>query len=105
MPTYKADGETISIQTVGHGKDATSPTVPAKNGYTGKWDHDGKNITSDIIINAIYTENSLPAPNDFQSPQAGDNSNMALWIALLLISSGALIALTVVKRKKRTVNR
>lgn len=103
--TYTADGEPISTETVGHGKDATPPAVPAKNGYTGKWDHDGKNITSDIIINAVYTENSTPVPSDPQSPQTGDNSNMALWIALLLISGGALIALTVVERKKRTVNR
>lgn len=103
--TYTADGEPISTETVGHGKDATPPAVPAKNGYTGKWDHDGKNITSDIIINAVYTENSAPVPSDPQSPQTGDNSNMALWIALLLISGGALIALTVVERKKRTVNR
>ena len=27
--TYKADGETVSTETVGHGKDATLPTIPA----------------------------------------------------------------------------
>ena len=99
--TYKADGETVSTQTVGHGKDAASPAVPAKDGYTGKWDHDGKNITSDIIINAVYTENTAPVPSDPQSPQTGDNSHTGLWIALLFISGGALIALTVydIKRK------
>lgn len=98
--TYRADGEIVSTETVGHGKDATLPAVPAKAGYTGKWDHDGKNITSDIVINAVYTENSASA-----SPQTGDNSNMFLWITLLFISGGAIITLTVVDRKRRTVNK
>ncbi len=96
--TYKADGETVSTETVGHGKDATLPAVPAKAGYTGKWDHDGKNITSDIVINAIYTENSA-------SPQTSDNSNMFLWIAILFLCGGAIITLTVANRKRSTVNK
>ncbi len=37
------------------------------------------------------------------SPQTGDNSNLWLWFALLFISGGAVIALTVVDRKKRSV--
>ncbi len=36
------------------------------------------------------------------SPQTGDNSHMALWIALLFISGGAVITLTVVDRKRRS---
>ena len=35
------------------------------------------------------------------SPQTGDSSNMALWIALLFISGGAIITLTVYDRKRR----
>ncbi|MBQ3563442.1 MAG: sortase B protein-sorting domain-containing protein, partial [Clostridia bacterium] len=103
--TYKADGVVVDTLTVGHGKDATPPAVPAKAGYTGKWDHDGKRITSDIVINAVYTENSASAPSDPQSPQTGDNSHMMLWIALLLISGGALITLTVVDRKRRMASK
>jgi len=38
---------------------------------------------------------------DTDSPQTGDNSNMFLWIALLFISGGAVITLTVVDRKRR----
>ena len=212
--TYKADGEPISTETVGHGKDANLPAVPAKNGYVGKWDSDGKNITGDTTITVVYTEISVVKPNevkpedktdledakaqleemleddsytdddkkniqdaiddiddalevidnveavedlidklpenitkndedaikaaddaynalsdyekslvdedakkalddakaalaelnkpaDTDSPQTGDNSNMLLWIALLFISGGAVITLTVVDRKKR----
>ena len=58
--TYKVDGNTISTQTVGHGKDATAPEIPEKEGYTQTapvWDKDGKNITADTEINAVYTIN------------------------------------------------
>ena len=58
--TYKVDGNTVSTQTVGHGKDATAPTIPEKEGYTQTapvWDKDGTNITADTEINAVYTIN------------------------------------------------
>ncbi|MBS6792926.1 GLUG motif-containing protein [[Ruminococcus] lactaris] len=41
-----------------------------------------------------------PGTSD-KSPQTGDTSNLALWIALLFISGGAAIATTVVSRKKK----
>ena len=216
--TYKADGEPISTETVGHGKDANLPAVPAKNGYVGKWDSDGKNITGDTTITVVYTEIPVVKPNevkpedktdledtkkqledmlkddsytdedkkniqdaiddiddalevignveavedlidklpenitkndedaikaaddaynalsdyekslvdedakkaldnakaalaelnkpaDTDSPQTGDNSNMFLWIALLFISGGAVITLTVVDRKRRMASK
>jgi len=34
-------------------------------------------------------------------PQTGDNSNLMLWIALLLASGGAVIGTTVVSKKKK----
>ena len=36
-----------------------------------------------------------------QTPQTGDTSNLALWIALLFVSGGAAIGTTVVSRKKK----
>ena len=36
-----------------------------------------------------------------ESPKTGDNSNMILWIALLFISSGAVIGITVYSKKKK----
>ena len=41
-----------------------------------------------------------PGTSD-KSPQTGDTSNLALWIALLLVSGGAAIGTTVVSRKKK----
>ena len=40
-------------------------------------------------------------PDDPKSPQTGDNSTPLLWIALLLISGGAVIGTMVVSKKKK----
>ena len=40
-------------------------------------------------------------PDDPKSPQTGDNSNLMLWIALLLISGGVLTGVTVFDKRKR----
>ena len=58
--TYKVDGNTVSTQTVGHGKDATAPTIPEKEGHTQTapvWDKDFFNDTATTEINAVYTIN------------------------------------------------
>ena len=55
--TYKVDDEVVKTLTVEHGKDATAPEIPAKTGYTAVWSADGKNITADTEINAVYTIN------------------------------------------------
>jgi len=41
------------------------------------------------------------ADNDTDSPQTGDNSHMALWLAVLLVSGGALIVTGFYSRKKK----
>ena len=45
--------------------------------------------------------NNKPGNNATTSPQTGDSSNFALWLALLFISGGAAIGTTVVSRKKK----
>ena len=39
--------------------------------------------------------------DDSKSPQTGDSSNFALWLALLFVSGGAAIGTTVVSRKEK----
>ena len=39
--------------------------------------------------------------DDSKSPQTGDTSNLALWIALLFVSGGTAIGTTIVSRKKK----
>ena len=73
----------------------------------------GKNITeqSEVDKMAKAIEDAIaalekkpagtkPGTSD-KSPQTGDTSNLALWIALLFISGGAAIGTTVVSRKKK----
>ncbi len=47
------------------------------------------------------TTNKTDTKDNKTSPQTGDSSNLALWIALLFISGGAVIGTTVVNKKKR----
>ena len=73
----------------------------------------GKNITEQsevdkmakTIEDAIAALEKKPASTkpgtSDKSPQTGDTSNLALWIALLVISGGAAIGTTVVSRKKK----
>ena len=73
----------------------------------------GKNITEQsevdkmakAIEDAIAALEKKPASTkpgtSDKSPQSGDTSNLALWIALLFISGGAAIGTMVVSRKKK----
>ena len=40
----------------------------------------------------------MPPPADF--PKTGDDSNITLWIGLLCVGAGGLIALLLIRRKK-----
>ena len=60
----------------------------------------GYTMTTEAIpATGIPTEPGKPiVPN---SPQTGDNSNIILWIALLFISGGTVIGITVYSKKKK----
>ena len=60
----------------------------------------GYTMTTEAIpVTGIPTEPGKPiVPN---SPQTGDNSNIILWIALLFISGGTVIGITVYSKKKK----
>lgn len=52
--------------------------------------------TTTFIVNA-----KAVVDNDTKSPQTGDNSHMAFWIALLFVSGAGVIGTTVYGKKKR----
>ena len=62
--TYKADNEVIVTIEVKHGENVAFPKVPKKDGYVGKWDRNNENITSDTLVNAIYTEIANIVPDE-----------------------------------------
>lgn len=88
--TYVADGKIVGTVAVNHGEDATAPKLPEKEGYTAAWDLDGKNITADTTITAVYTE---------KSPQTGD-SDMAVWFVALMLCGGCLTTFTLMRKKR-----
>ena len=59
-----------------------------------------KAIEDAIAVLEKKPASTKPGTSD-KSPQTGDTSNLALWIALLFISGGAAIGTTVVSRKKK----
>lgn len=103
--TYKADNQVVDTVEVEYGKDAIAPTIPEKEGFTQTaptWDKDGKNITADTEINALYTPDPK-APSgesdDIKSPQTGDDSNIWLWVVLAL-TSGLMFFITLFWKKR-----
>ena len=55
------DGTVLKTQTVNYGAAATAPTVPGREGYTFiGWDRDFSNVTSNLIVTALYQENTQP---------------------------------------------
>ncbi|MGN0379005.1 MAG: hypothetical protein ACI4EU_05405 [Butyrivibrio sp.] len=59
----------------------------------------GNSVTSDPA--ALSVQAKPAADSDTKSPQAGDNSHMALWIVLLFVSGGALIGTAVISKKRK----
>ena len=80
---------------------AIASDIPQKEGYTDTapvWDKDGKNITGDTVINAVYTKNVI-----IEKPvQTGDNG-ILLWLVLAIISGGTLVY-NVIKKRKQSAN-
>ncbi len=96
--TFVVDGKTVSQQTVGYGQDAVLPELPAKEGYTAAWSGDGKAISADTAITAVYTKIQPTKPADPSSPGTGDPADLMGFGALLL---GSLAALAVLLSKKK----
>lgn len=52
--------------------------------------------TTTFTVNA-----KAAADNSAKSPQTGDNSHMALWTLLLIVSGGAVIGTAVINKTKK----
>ncbi len=53
------DGTELKTETVGHGKSATAPPAPTREGYTfDRWDVEFTNVTSNLTVTATYKVNS-----------------------------------------------
>lgn len=110
--TYKADDKVVETQTVEYGKDATVPEIPTKDGYTASWDKDGKNITADTTITAIYKAN--PVTNNqttsnsggtTKTPQTGDTNQIFMWFVLAAGSCVIYKCVLEIERNKKRIRR
>ena len=86
---------TVAAKTADGFDISASKVVSLKSEHT---DAEPKDHICDIC-GATLSEHT--AENDTDSPQTGDNSLMALWMALLFVSGGAVIGTTLVSKKKK----
>ena len=87
-----ADKDTYSIESV----------QLEQNGLTVRCvitDQFGNSVTSDSAVLSVQAKQA--ANSDTETPQTGDNSHMALWMALLFVSGAGVIGTTVYGKKKR----
>lgn len=85
-------------------KDATA----TEKGYTGDkvCKVCGYTIKGEEISATGDTNTTKPSGNtDAKSPQTGDNSNIAIWFAVLFISCGGVIGVTVYGKRRRLSKR
>jgi uncharacterized repeat protein (TIGR02543 family)/LPXTG-motif cell wall-anchored protein len=107
-----AKGEQTIIATDKDGNEATM-TVTVNDGHTpGDWITDksatatetGSRHKECTVCGKVLEKEAIaklvPADNT-KSPQTGDNSNIFLWLALLLVSGGAVTVTAFVRKKRR----
>lgn len=68
---------------------------------TGHKDED-KDYKCDVCGTAVGTKPTAPEkPTDLDNPQTGDNSNMAPWITLIVVSGAGVLGIVVYSRRKK----
>ncbi len=72
------------------------------DGYVTTKSGDEGTIVGDDTLTAAFTNtrNVTPPSDDPRSPQTGDNSNLALWLLLLVLSSFGLVGSGITFRRK-----
>ena len=71
------------------------PSTPLE--ITAQW----KDIEKPVIT-GVVNDDTNPDTDAITNPQTGDNSHMALWMALLFISGGLLTVTGVCSKKKHS---
>ena len=74
-------------------------------GSTGNNNKPSSNATTSPQTGGSTGNNNKPSSNATTLPQTGDNSNLTLWIALMLASGGAVVVTTVYGRKKKRLTK
>ena len=93
--TYVVNGEIVREIYVRDGGNGSAPNIPSKEGYYAYWNHNGKNIKSDLIISNYYVKRGI---NGWSG-----NVLRYVYIGCLVLGAGALITLLVVRAKKNKI--
>ena len=81
-------------------KPAVAATVTSNATYEATWKSDSATTTPSDNKPSTGDTTSPNTSNGTTSPKTGDNSNLALWFAVLFISGGVLTVLGIASRKK-----
>ena len=81
-------------------KPAVAATVTSNATYEATWKSDSATTTPSDNKPSTGETTSPNTGNGTKSPKTGDNSNLALWFAVLFISGGVLTVLGIASRKK-----
>lgn len=87
----------VTVTDDGKGRLVASTPVIKKAGSS--------DVVAEIVFENTYavpTPDPDPTPEYPDSPQTGDTTNLGLWFALLIISSGGLMGTTLYGRKRRS---
>ena len=84
-------------------KPAVAATVTDNATYEAMWTVNAAPTTTPNENKPKPGNTPAPKPSKATSPKTGDTSNPTLWIALLLVSFGALTGTVVIGRKKKTM--
>ena len=99
----EVDGKTIDAKNYTVKEGSTIVTLKADYVATlSSGEHTIGIVSANGTAAVAFTVNAKKADNNEKSPQTGDNSNKALWAALLFISSGLLIGTGVYGKKKKS---
>ena len=120
--TFDSDnGGTVQEQKVLRGQTVSEPTAPTKAGYSfegwyngdTKYDFTGavtENTTLTArwkdsvnpVITGVVNDDTNPDTGAITSPQTGDNSNLAVWFALLAVSAAGVMGAGVYSKRRRS---
>ena len=114
-------GSEVPSQDIVRGNQATKPTAPTKAGYSfegwyngdTKYDFTGavtENTTLTArwkdsvnpVITGVVNDDTNPDTGAITSPQTGDNSNLAVWFALLAVSAAGVMGAGVYSKRRRS---
>ena len=99
----KVDGKTVDEKyyTVKEGSTIVTLKPEYLNTLTaGK--HTLEIVWTDGTADTTFTVDSKPANTDTKSPQTGDSSSIALWIALLFVSAAGVLSTAVLGKKRKS---